>query len=273
MTPTDVFQKLLTTNKSVANFILAGLALLAAATIAVSWIGDNPDALFIAAYVLGFAFLVTMITYIVRNDRMRAVLGWVLTGAIILFLAGLIDSALGFSGRLPTPACYVRILWEHPRSCEQRLFPVIEVSQAAAVIPAVAWRPADGGPERLWDIGGGERLWLAQDGATPRAEPYDVGPIFLQFGGDLDRETATAIAQRLTALGWPVQGGDKGGEMVKTVPTTNEVRFFDPAAMEAAIELARGIKAERPGADIVVRDFSRSGMIAPTGLLEIWLAH
>jgi hypothetical protein len=37
--------------------------------------------------------------------------------------------------------------------------------------------------------------------------------------------------------------------------------------------LARTIKAERPATDIALRDFSKSGLIAPTGLLEIWLSN
>ncbi|MGL5010958.1 MAG: hypothetical protein ACRC6I_13840, partial [Paracoccaceae bacterium] len=173
MTPTAVFQKLLNTNRAAATFILGGLALLAAATIAVSWIGQNPDALFIAAYILGFAFLVTMATYIVRNAQTRAVIGWVLTGLIVIFLAGLVESAISLTGRLPTPACYIRILWEHPKSCEQRLFPPVTVS-ATDPAPVPLWNARTRGPERLW---------FAQQTTTPRATPYAGGPIYLQFGG------------------------------------------------------------------------------------------
>jgi hypothetical protein len=259
MTPTAVLQKLLSTNKHIATFILAGLAVLAAATIAVSWIGQNPDALLIAAYVLGFAFLVSMATHIVRNERTRAVIGWVLTGLIVVFFLGLVESAVSLTGRLPTPACYVRILWEHPKSCELRLFPAVNVLHDTA-------------PRWLARVDGPEQLWLAQDTA-PRVPPYTVGPIFLQFGGRIDRDTAINIATRLSALGWPVEGGAQGGEQLAILPDTNEVRFFDPAAMDAAMELARTIKAERPGTDIAVRDFSKSGLITPTGLLEIWLSN
>lgn len=259
MTPTAVFQKLLSTNRAAATFILSGLALLAAATIAVSWIGQNPDALFIAAYILGFAFLVTMATHIVREPHTRAVIGWVLTGLIVVFLLGLVESAIAITGRLPTPACYIRILWEHPKSCEARLFPAISIT------------PTDNA--RLTIPGGPERLWLAQDTPIPvREAPYATGPIYLQFGGSVERDAAIAIAGQLSSLGWPVEGDDKGGEMRNQIPDTNEVRFFDPAAEAEAIALARTLKAARPDADIVVRDFSRSGLIAPTGLLEIWLA-
>jgi hypothetical protein len=253
MTPTQVFQKLLNTNRAAATFILAGLALLAAATIAVSWIGQNPDALFIAAYILGFAFLVTMATHVVRNPQTRAVIGWVLTALIVVFLAGLIDSALSITGRLPTPACYIRILWEHPKSCEARLYPAIPIA-AAYTNP---WLAQSHGPERLWKA------------QNIRPTPYYTGPIYLQFGGKIDRSTAIALATQLGTLGWPVQGGEE----LTSLPDTNEIRFFDPAAQEAAIALARTLRATRPEAEIVVRDFSRSGLIAPTGLLEIWLAN
>ena len=260
MTPTDVFQKLLNTNKPAATFILAGLALLAAATIAVSWIGQNPDALFIAGYILGFAFLVTMATYIVRNPRTRAVIGWVLTGLIVVFLLGLVESAISLTGRLPTPACYIRILWEHPKFCEARLFPTITIGRL------------DNGPITI--AGGPERIWLAQNTQVPaRPAPYQTGPIFLQFGPAIDRDGAIAIARDLATHGWPVAGGEQGGEQRDNVPDTNEVRFFDPAAEAEAIALARTLKAARPDHDIVVRDFSGSGLIAPVGLLEIWLSN
>jgi hypothetical protein len=262
MTPTAIFQKLLNTNRAAAVFILGGLALLAAATIAVTWIGKNPAALLLAAYILGFAFLVTMATYIVHNTQTRAVIGWVLTGLIVIFLAGLVESAISLTGRLPTPACYVRILWEHPKSCEQRLFPAIPV---ASTTPSRMWHVETGGPERLW--------FAQHTTATPRANPYTTGPIYLQFGGRLDRDTAIAIAAQLGALGWPVAGGDQGGELLTDLPGTNEVRFFDPAAAEDAVALALTIKATRPEADIAVRDFSKSGLIAPPGLLEIWLGN
>ncbi len=259
MTPIAVLEKLFSTNKHVATFILGGLSVLAAAAIAVSWIGQNPDALLLSAYVLGFAFLVTMATYIVRNDSTRTVIGWVLTGLIVVFLIGLVESAVSLTGRLPTPACYIRILWEHPKSCEQRLFPPLTVTAVASSAEFTV-------------TGGPERLWFAQDTAT-RTPPYTDGPIFLQFGGGIDRNTAIAIATRLTALGWPVQGADQGGEQVSALPDTNEVRFFDPASKAAANDLARTIQAERPGAEIVLRDFSNAGLITAQGLLEIWLAN
>ncbi len=260
MTPTAVFQKLLNTNKAAATFILAGLALLAAATIAVSWIGQNPDALFIAAYILGFAFLVTMATYVVRNPQTRAVIGWVLTGLIVLFLAGLVESAVSLTGRLPTPACYIRILWEHPKSCEQRLFPTVPIVSLSQ--------------PRLVSTGGPERLWLAQDTPAPaRDAPYLTGPIHLQFGAAVDRDAAIAMASALDTRGWPVVSGDQGGEMRDTLPDANEIRFFDPAARDDAVALAHTLMDLRPGVDITVRDFSRSGLIAPTGLLEIWLSN
>lgn len=262
MTPTALFQKLFSTNKAAATFIIAGLGLLAAAAIAVSWIGQNPDALFLAAYILGFAFIVTMATHIVGDPRKRAVIGWVLTGLIVVFLLGLVESAVSLTGRLPTPACYIRILWEHPKSCEQRLFPAIPIAALRAPRP---WLARTAGPERLW---------LAQDSLPAfRLTPYENGPIFLQFGNRLDRKTAIDIARQLTTLGWPIAGDERGGERRDLVPDTNEIRFFDSAAQADAIALAHTLKAARPDIAIVVRDFSKSGLIAPRGLLEIWLSE
>ncbi|MGB5558126.1 MAG: hypothetical protein WBN04_08940 [Paracoccaceae bacterium] len=266
MTPVAIIQKLLQVNPTVAKFILAGLGVLAAASLAVTWIGGNPQALYLAGYILGLAFLATIIAFVANNRWMCLVLGWAVTGTFIAFLVGLVDSAVGLSGRLPTPACYVRIIFEAPQTCEQRLIPSIEITSLDAP-DASPWH---------WQIAAvrsDARLWRAQAdaGTQPRATPYDKGPIALQVAADVPTESAIALSQTLASLGWPVADGDMGGEKVTKHPDQNEVRFFDESAAEDAMALAHAIKAQRPDARIVVRDFSHSGLIAPSGLLEIWL--
>lgn len=268
MTPVAVIQKLLEVNPRVAGFILAGLAVLAAASIAVTFIGSNPNAIYLAAYILGLAFLATLIAFVANDKRMRLVLGWSITVTIIAFLVGLVDSALAISGRLPTPACYVRIVIEAPQACEQRLIPTIEITSLdAPQSPPWHWQTAARRSDtQVWRI-------QAEAGTQPRAAPYDSGPIALQVAESVPAESAVELSRTLAGLGWPVTDGDAGGERVAKSPAQTEVRYFDQGAASDAMELAQAIKAERPDTRIVVRDFSKSGLIAPTGLLEIWLSE
>ena len=263
MSPVEVIQKLLKVNKTVANFILAGLAVLAAASIAVTWIGENPNALLVAGYIIGLAFVATIIAFVVNNKRMCMVLGWAVTLTLTTFLVGLVDSALQISGRLPTPVCYVRILWEHPDVCEARSFPTIEIANLET---SALWH---------WPIAGAAKIWRAQTDPVvePRAVPYDAGPIFLHFGGALQGAEMIALSQDLTQVGWPIVDAKRGGEKIAKVPDKNQVRFFDPESQADAIALAKTVKAQRPGSEIVVRDFSKSGLVAKSGLLEIWLTQ
>ena len=266
MTPVAVIQKLLEVNPRVAGFLLAGLGVLAATSIAVTWIGDNPNALYLAAYLIGLAFVATLIAFIANDRRMRLVLGWSLTATFIAFLVGLVDSALAISGRLPTPACYVRIIIEAPQACEQRLIPSIEITSLdTPQSPPWHWQIAA--------IRSDARLWTAQAEAEPRATPYDSGPIALQVAESVPADSAIELSRMLASLGWPISDGDRGGERVARAPDQTEVRFFDEGAADDAMALAHTIKAHRPDARIVVRDFSHSGLIAPDGLLEIWLSE
>lgn len=258
MTPVSVLQQLLKVNKPVATLLLGGLGVLAAAAVAVSWIGDNPNALNLAWYLLGFAFLASIIVYIVSNQRMCAVLGWVLTASFVLFLTGLVDSALQYSGRLPMPACYVRILWEAPKHCEARLFPVIKVEAPSIGADHAAWQPRDGGPERIWK---------AQAPA-----PYD-GPVYLHRASVIPAAQMVSLARSLVPMGFKIEDPARGGEVVAAMPGNNEVRFFKPINKADAIRLARALNTLRPSAPFVVRDFTRAGLIAQKGLLEIWVSR
>jgi len=258
MTPVQVIEKLLKVNKPVAILLLTGLGVLAVASVALSWLGEQPNALLVSLYILALGFVATIITIVCTNEWMRRVLGWVVTGVFTLYLVGLIDSALSITGRLPTPTCYLRIFVEHPDACEARLFP--------------SQRVADASPQnrfvRSANMGGAtERLWLAQ--SDTQITGYSEGPIYLHYGGNISADDAMALGQTLTDSGWPI-----AAEMpLKREPDTNEVRYFDPADAGHALELAKRLKELRPGADVFIRDFSRSGLLAHSGQLEVWATN
>lgn len=255
MTPIAILQTTLKVNKSIAQFVLSGLVLLAAGAIAISWNAQPKDILLVAGYILGLAFAVSIIAYIVTQPKMRAVLGWAITGLFTLFMLGLIDSFLNLSGRLPTPACYIRIFFEPPKVCENRLFPAVRVDRSSSPINI-----ATGGPEKLW-------LAQAAPGPVSRHMPYDSGAIYLQYSDPTDASRAQGLADELTNLGWPVVSIDQ----VKQAPGQNEVRFFHNDNSDDALELAQTLQSLSPGRDVYLRDFSQSGLRAANGLLEIWL--
>ena len=218
-----------------------------------------------SCYVLLLAFLVTVVTFVVTNDRMRFVLGWVFTSFFILFLGGLVDSALQISQRLPPPACYVRMLWEIPDTCMERLFPAMQVRSA----PFSPYRIAQAGPERLW-------FAQASDAAAPdsvRDTPYDRGWIYVHVGPDIPKSDIPQIVEKLTALGWPTVDGIDGVQIVRQIPNNNQVRYFDAPARQDAIGLARALKLARPGTEVYVSDFTKSGLVARKGLLEVWISN
>jgi hypothetical protein len=309
MTPTDILEKLLATNRTAARIILAGLGLIAATALAVSWIGDNPQAILLAAYILFFAFLVSMVTFIVTNRRIRNALGWVMTAGFTLFMVGLIDSALGMSGRLPMPACYVRIFWEAPKACEMRLMdPAVIVREEAATPeaePDSADADSDESPEvrevvpspaapELREITlppttlASDESEVLLDGAQntsdvevaatdeePPAidpdEPERSGSVWLQFGPAEDRERMADLIDYLSETGWSIANGEEGGSAYDHAPDRNEVRFFTPDRRAAAEILAEDLVGFGGIGEVAVIDLGESGLIAPEGQIEIWL--
>lgn len=283
MTPTDVLQKLLTINKPVARLIYAGLGLVAAAAIAVTWIGNNPNAMYLAFYILGFAFLATIISFMVSNPHIRATLGWLLTIVFTLFLIGLVDSATGYSGRLAAPACYIRMFWEHPDACEARLFGKSEVApQTDRPLPTFDRKPKVAAPIAAEASAGSPKPSAASD---PELAPATVvaasggvpavhdGDVFLQFRPEIDRDRMSALAGTLSNMGWMVANADSGGQAYSHAPIENEVRYFHADARDTALSLAEDLTEAAGIRDVVVIDLSGSGLVVPADQIEIWIGH
>ena len=291
MTPTDVLQKLLEINKPVARLVFAALGLLAAASIAVTWIGGNPDALLLAVYLLGFGLLASVTAWLVSNPRMRAVLGWLITGSLALFLIGLVDSATGYSGRMAVPACYIRMFFEPREACEDRLSRKTAVTpetapdvpaaapsaEAAAPAPAAAAAeapPAEAAASAPATISlAPAKPEIAQTAAPIPAPPPHTGQVYLQFRPEIPRDRMMSIARILTGLGWTVPNGEDGGGAYDHAPAENEVRYFDAASEDAALRLARDLAGPGGVADVILADQTGTGLVAAPGQLEIWIGH
>ncbi|MCO6383554.1 hypothetical protein [Oceanicola sp. 502str15] len=261
MNPIDAFSQTLKINPNAARLISAGLGVMAAAAIIISW-GSNLDDLRLGAiYVLAFACVVTLLAFIARNNTMTTVLSWILVAGFGMFVLGLVGSVLRVPPSLPPTPCYLRLFFELPETCIQNLRNSendLRIGSAAPVLPA-----ADGGPERLW---------RAQEGAIPTPTDH-TGEIFVQYTQPFAQADAVELSEALAELAWQVQDWKSGGEQVNEGPDTNEVRYFKDGDREAAISLAQTIHGLHPDTPIYVRDFTRLGAFSKAGRLELWLSQ
>ncbi|MBS8227164.1 hypothetical protein [Vannielia litorea] len=260
MNPIDAFSQTLKINPNAAKLISAGLGVLAAAAILISW-GSNLDDLRLGAiYVLIFASIVTLLAFIARNNRMTTVLSWILVAAFGMFVLGLVGSVFRVPPSLPPTPCYLRILFELPETCVQNLRNTENDLRIGSAAPVLA---PSGGPETLW---------RAQKGVVPQPTAHG-GEIIVQYTPHIPQVEAVRLSEALADLRWQVQNQATGGEQVKSGPATNEVRYFKDADRQAAIDLAQTIHGLHPDTPIYVRDFTRLGAFSKDGRLELWLSQ
>lgn len=270
MTPIEFLQSLLKINRAAAILIMTGLGVVAAGAVAVSWMGGGQNVITLAIYILGFGLIATVLTFVVSNPLMKTVLGWmfVVVFGLILFCA--FDSVLQMTGRTPSPPCWRTILEEPPTVCKAR-FESGHHGNSFSV--------SSDAPDPSHD----PALPTPQDtdttGATVPDEPVIVGGpasapplVHLQFTPPVTRATSREIAVDLAENGWNVAGGTQGGEEVARGPSMTQIRYYSPDYAENARWLARDLSARLDGADVLVNDFSKAGLLARPNLLEIWLA-
>lgn len=256
MSPLQTLSRLLKVDPKTGTFILTGLALLAASAMALAFGSDIDDAVVLAVYILAFALAVTVLAFISRQETMRTTISWIAIAAFGGWVVGLFGSVLRMPPTLPQLPCYIRLPIELPAVCEARLTTTTIVIGNAD--QTWLWTPT-GGPDQIWTV---ENHIIA-----PPAEMIVV----LQFTDTVSRDATITLTTALTGLGWTVSDGTAGGEQVSSGPDQNEVRYFRPEDSAAAIQLAEAIYAQNPTAPITVRDFTRLGSYAQTGLLEVWL--
>ncbi|SIN75478.1 hypothetical protein [Vannielia litorea] len=260
MNPIDALSQTLKINPDAARLVSAGLGVLAAAAILISWGSDLEDLRLAATYVLAFACVVTLLAFIARNNRMTMVLSWILVAGFGMFVLGLVGSVFRVPPSLPPTPCYLRILFELPETCIESLRNTDNDLRIGSAAPVLA---PNGGPERIW---------RAQDGVTPEATDHQ-GDVFVQFTEGVRQSEAVSLSEALAKLDWQIQEPSTGGELVKVGPDTNEVRYFKAADREAAIALAQTIHGLHPDTPIYVRDFTRLGAFSREGRLELWLSQ
>ena len=259
MSPLQTLSRLLKVDPKTGTFILTGLALLAAAAMALAFGSNIDDAVVLAVYILAFALAVTVLTFISRQETMRTTLSWIAIVAFGGWVAGLFGSVLQLPPTLPPLPCYIRLPIELPEVCKERLGR--HDGQVGGTDNAWLWTPPDYGP-------GVDRIWTAQD---PAVLPPDGVVVVLQFTDTVARDTTIALTTTLTDQGWVISDGTAGGEQVASGPDQNEVRYFRQEDRDAAYLLAEAIYAQFPSAPIDIIDFTRLGAYTRSGQLEVWL--
>jgi hypothetical protein len=105
------------------------------------------------------------------------------------------------------------------------------------------------------------------------AEAQKRSKLFIQFAG-YERGDVVKLAQLLKEAGWTVEGGERGGERVKTAEGLNEVRYFNPKDASLAAALAKTLQEAQPLKTVEIKDLSASSYgKAQPGLLEIWVSE
>ena len=290
MTPIDYLQSLLGVNKTAARFIMSGLGLIAAATIAVGWIGDGANAMTLAFYIMGFAAAVAIVSFVVSNQRMKTALGWMLIVTFGLTLCIAVDSVLQLSGRTPYPVCLRAMLEVPPRTCMQRF---ADGSTGETVTAAVAPEPSPveaiimrgptittNGSVARQPPQQQQQQQQADQPAPPvpdqpvieRAPPPPELRVYVHYRRPVTAETARAVSAALDTAGYVIPSGVDGAQQVSAAPSRNTVRYYGAAYADQAETLALDVSEALEGKPVTVQDFSTSGLVAPEYLMEVWIS-
>ncbi len=253
-------------NPQAAKFIAGGLIVFFGAAQITSMFSDLKTAITVAGLLLVFCCAIPLFQHMISNPKQRAVLSWACIVVFIGLMGGYINSVLFQWGNPPGPKCYFRIITAQTsrQECEAEFSTTSSTigSEDARLVPDLHPR----GAAKIWRA---QMVWTVADYGVDN--PYTNGYIYLQFSDNVERKDAIRLSKALDATGWPIEGGEKGGEHVSNAPTDNEVRFFDKANEEAATALAQRLYELNPGTPIKVKNFSKLGRVGGRANLEIWL--
>ncbi|MEL6550049.1 MAG: hypothetical protein AAFQ54_07365 [Pseudomonadota bacterium] len=122
MSPFQAFSKLLHVNPALGNIVLAGLGILAAAAIALSW-GNVGNLVPLGMTIVALGVATTLIAAIFRNDTMQTFLAWLVIAGVVVVLGLGLDAMLGRKGTgiAPPLPCWSTMFSETREQCEARL--------------------------------------------------------------------------------------------------------------------------------------------------------
>lgn len=259
LTPDSILEKLFKVDPKVARVILIGLGVLAAVAIVGAWQIDPgrilPTFLWLAGAYVVFAFLANMPGWI------GALLGGLACFGFAAYLA--LFSVQLVAQNILTPPLMAAGCFFNPgvQGCPLNVIPSGE-------------RRASAEFEQVPDGGTAELVVPAPDAVAPSGPADDeidltAYRVFVQFSPSrLGEDSVDELIGEMISNGWIV------AEQAEALPSAfglNEVRYFHPEDEAAARRLAGAVGRLAPWAgDVRVRDFTRLGDTAPTGLLEVW---
>jgi hypothetical protein len=247
MTPTAAIERLLTVNRDTAVLILTGIAVFAAISIVGAYNINYDTALRVAAYVFGFGVVATVLSIIISDLRVRAVLGWFLVALAMVWTIVLSISVLFQPGPFPPVYCIVNIA----QRCDDVAESIALAEQKRAVV-SVDILPAPIAP--------------VEAPPTPMTIPQQQ--VVVQFAGLLTRDSVRNLMRTLQAEGWNMQGTDGGGERTEAAVGYNEVRYAPGNEADATI-LANALQAlNLTGKPIIVVENPK----VQSDRLEVWLS-
>lgn len=276
MEPIAFLQSVLKINRTGTVFIMTGLAVLAAAALALSWLGDGQNAITLAIYILGFGVLVALLSFIVTNPLMKTVLGWMFIAGFGMTMFVAVDSVMQITNKVPYPVCLRAILEKPPHTCMAEFDDgpgEVVVAAKTAPDPSITSQnnsvvaPAPAPPPNI-ELSVEEPLVVM----PPSASVQDPPRIFMHFVAPVSRETARTTATLLVDDGWAIEGGTEGGQEIAKGPSTTQIRYYSAAYADEAAALANSLSTALNGTPVSVRDFSNSGLLAAKNLFEIWIA-
>ncbi|MBR0672890.1 hypothetical protein [Neoroseomonas soli] len=249
MTPVQILERLLQVNRPAAVFLLGGLAVFAAAAIAVSFTEDRAALQDVAVQIVAFAAIVAVLTFVLGRGTLRTVVGWVVVGAGMVYGAAVF--AAGVAPGLVSPPL-------NPVQCIVRF-----------------WAPC-------FDPGGAADRAAARNyqGPAPQVPPVAAPAaaaavrrgdfqVVVQFAGSIRREDVRAMMVRLEQAGWGVQGVAGGGQRTVAAARMNEVRYARPEEATAAALLARDVQA----ANLVTTQIRPVPANVLPARLEVWISR
>lgn len=247
LSPVTAFNNLLNLDRKVALPLVAGMAVVAAATIVTTWQVDIATIGLMGLYLVALGITLIILANAVSDPTLGKVLGWFVTILIIATISCFFVSAVFREQGLIKPTyCLVRF-WE---PCSDAEASVIDRNPQALRTTDV--RPAE---------------VRAASEAMPQVRPENHR-VYVQFAGLIAREEIVSLIQALRSAGWEVQG-DRG-HREPDAQGLNEVRYGRPEDEQAARALAAAVTAAGIGAQPL--GIQLTPMIGE-GPLEVWMSE
>jgi hypothetical protein len=214
-------------NRPAYDALITGMAVFAAVSIVAKWQKEFDFQLIVltALCLMGFAFLLSAIVWVIRNRQIRLVISWFLTIVFLLWGTSLTCSVLipGLVPLIPAPACHIYILWDDCSNVRDRLAKERQLSEGpvATVTPVAA--------------------------PTIGFNPHDY-QVSVYFDGAIARDAVLKMTAKLQGDGWSLQGLPQRGGVMRTRAALgyNEVRYHpgSPNNEAAAAAVARRLQGE-----------------------------